>query len=72
MADLSTNPMSFDRFKATVPAGSPEHVWLGPLRQSNGLELHTRGEWTALIETIKSQPVSYDNLRRVAAPGAGR
>ncbi len=63
--------MSFARYSATVPAGAPSRVWMGPLKNQHGMEMHTREDWAALIETLKVRPVRYDNLRRVATPGSG-
>lgn len=64
--------MSLARYQASVPAGSPDHIWLGPLRRSHGTEVHTRAEWQALVATMKTHPVNYENLRRPAAPGHRR
>lgn len=69
MADPSGLQMSFARFSATVPAGNPDHVWMGPLKAMHGREQHTRPEWVSLIATLKARPVSYDNLRRVVGVG---
>lgn len=66
MADSSGLPMSYDRFCATVPVGSDNRIWMGPLRNRYGTELHPKSEWMDLIEKLKGQPVSYANLRRVA------
>lgn len=66
MADSSGLPMSYARFSATVPVGSAERIWMGPLRTRYGTELHSKSEWLALVEGLKGKPVSYDNLRRVA------
>lgn len=64
MADPSGLPMSLTRFSASVPTGSPEHIWIGPLKQMHGTEVHTRAEWIGLVNQIKGTPVSYDNLRQ--------
>lgn len=62
--------MSLDRFSASVPVGSVTRIWIGPLRNAHGTEIHSKAEWLGLVEALKSQPVSFDNLRRVAAPGS--
>jgi hypothetical protein len=64
--------MSLARFQADVRLGDPDRIWLGPLRQKHGTEVHTRAEWKGLVETLKAQPVSYENLRRTAALGPRR
>jgi hypothetical protein len=64
MASSSVLPMSLTRYSASVPAGSPEHIWLGPLKVLHGTEIHTQAEWAALAGRIKNTPVTYENLRR--------
>jgi hypothetical protein len=71
MAAASGLPMSLDRYGASVPVGSPDRIWLGPLRKFHRVEVHTRTEWEALVAQLKATPVSYDNLRR-PAPGYRR
>lgn len=56
--------MSLDRFSASVPVGSTTRIWIGPLRNAHGTELHSKIEWMGLIEALKSRPVSFANLRR--------
>lgn len=67
MATADSLPMSLTRYGATIPAGSRSRIWLGPLRQAHGVEVHTRMEWEALTETLKAKPVTYDNQRRPTA-----
>ena len=66
MATTSGLPMSLARFEASVPLGSQNRLLLAALRRSFEGEVHTPAEWQALIEQIKAQPVSYNNLRRPA------
>ena len=66
MANQSGLPMSFARYEASVPKGSPMRAWIGPLRKAHGLEIHTRAEWLALIEELKTRPISFENLSRPA------
>lgn len=72
MAAVDSVPMSLARYGTTVPVGSSDRIWLGPLKQAHGLEVHTRTEWEALIEVLKTKPVSYDNLRRPTAAHRAR
>jgi hypothetical protein len=61
------NPMSLTRYEATVPVGSPNRHWLGPLRRSHGTEIHIAAEWQALIDAMKAEPATgSENLRRPA------
>jgi hypothetical protein len=66
MANQSGLPMSFARYEASVSKGSPLRAWIGPLRKAHGLEIHTRAEWAALIEKLKTRPISFENLSRPA------
>jgi hypothetical protein len=59
-------PMSFARYELSVAKGTPLRAWIGPLRKAHGLEIHTRAEWAALIEKLKTQPISFENLSRPA------
>jgi hypothetical protein len=49
--------ISLSRFAQTIPAGSPEHIWLGPLKAFHGAEKHTASDWRGLIAKLKTQPV---------------
>jgi hypothetical protein len=58
--------MSFARYESSVPVGNPNRAWIGPLRKRHGMEIHTRVEWQALIDALKTQPISFENLSRPA------
>jgi hypothetical protein len=66
MPNLSGLPMSFTRFESSVPAGNPMRAWIGPLRKAHRLEIHTKAEWHALIEKLKTRPISFENMSRPA------
>ena len=66
MASTSGLPMSLARFEASVPLGSQNRLLLAALRRSFQGQVHTQAEWQALIDEIKAQPVSYQNLQRPA------
>lgn len=56
---MSQVKIPLSRYAAEVK-GTKDEVFIGPLRAFHKMEKHTKEEWSALVDRLRSRPVKLE------------